>query len=127
MKFLQKIRVEFAANKLAFVAANFGLTIAAVGPAWVPDRAIADSGAVTISGSVKPKVGTVSANAAVVDEKGRIVLRAVNRAAEKSKGKDSDDEPTAADDDSVLLIESGPRKKEFSSRMPLIHPLYCRP
>lgn len=127
MKFLQKVRVEIAASKLAFVAANFGLLIAAIGPAWVPDRAVADSGPVTISGSVKPKVGSVSADAAVVDENGKLVLRAFSRTAEKSKGKDTDDEPTAADDDSVLLIVASPRKEKFSSRMALIQPLFCRP
>ena len=126
MKSHQKVRVETAASKLAFAAANFGSLIAAIAPAWVPDRAVADSGAITISGSVKPKAGSVSANAAVVDENGKLVLKAVSRAAEKSEGKDTDDEP-AADGDSVLLIGAGPRKDEFSSRMSLIQPLFCRP
>lgn len=42
-------------------------------------------------------------------------------------GTDSGDEPTAVDGDSVLLIAASPQKKEFSSRMPPIQQLFCRP
>ena len=127
MNFLQKVGVETAASKLAFAAANFGSLIAAIAPAWVLDRAVADSGAIAISGSVKPKAGSVSANAAVVDENGKLVLKAVSRAAEQSDAKDTDCEPEAADVDSVLLVGASQRKEEFSSRMSLIRPLFCKP
>ena len=127
MKFLQKVRVEAATSKLAFAAATFGLFIAAIAPAWVLDRAVADSGAITISGSVKPKAGPVSTNAAVVDENGKLMLKAVSRAAKQSDAKDTDCEPEAADVDSVLLVGASQRKEEFSSRMSLIRPLFCKP